>query len=205
MDGCLIFQGGCLRVNVVEGAELSKTLRSGQMNFLTAVEEIQKALHQHKAIEAQSATLVGSYFDFFSTPDQFTRINCFDPWLFTRALGTREDQQAYYRKVWQLLRHVSHHLVLIKLGLSVLLMRVIPQFPTLQVTIVVRGGDGWEESLTLDQGDEEGSIFALSRIQDSSFLNRDNTSTHPSDQRISGESSPRPHFPKVSNLSRTHH
>ncbi len=189
---CLIFENFCLRVNVVEGAELSRTLRSGQMNFLTAIGEIQKALFQEKAIDAHSASLAGYYFDFFSAPDIFAGINCFDPWLFAMAQGTREEQEAYYRKVWELHRHFKHHILLTGLGLPMLLMRVISNFSTLQVTVLVRGDDGGEERLMLNRGDEEGSIYTLS------FCNGENPSAHPLDPRISGEPSSCPHFSKSS-------
>lgn len=94
------------------------------------------------------------------------------------AQGTREEQQAYYRKVSELHRHVNHHILLTRLGLSMLLIQVTPNFSTLEVTVLIRSEDGGEESLTLNRGEEEGSIYTLS------FLNGENLSAHPSDQRI---------------------
>lgn len=48
----------------------------------------------------------------------------------------------------------------------------------LEVTVLIRSEDGGEESLTLNRGEEEGSIYTLF------FLNGENLSAHPSNQRI---------------------
>ena len=220
-DGLVIQDAAdCLRVNVIEGAELSKTLHlyQRQINFLTAIEEVQMAQFQRKDIDAQSARLALYYCDSYLAPDVFSRINLYNLWLFAMTWGTQEQQQAYYRKVWRLCRHINDHILLIPLGLLMMLRLVTINSSTLQVTILLQGEDGTFYWLLLNEGGNKRSIYSLSRIAapttDNSrralpasvchhslskplHTNR-NHLAHCSDQHILREPSPRSQFSRSS-------
>lgn len=148
------------------------------MNYLTAVEEIQTTQFIGQIVDAESATLMGVCFDYYPAPDVFSKINCLEPWLFAMVLGTQEEQRAYYRKVWKLHRHVNHQILLARLGLPMVLRLVTPNFSTLQVTILVDGKEGELERLILNQGDEEGLIYTLSRFPQANEWNGAEQNTH---------------------------
>ena len=159
----MIFQDaeGRLRVNVIQGTNLSKTLLPGQMNYLTAVEQIRLAQYNGKAIDTDSAALIGVYFGFYSGPDTFPEINYSEPWLFAKALGTQEEQRTFYRKVWKLYGYINHPIQPRCLGIPVMLRRVTPDFLTLRVTLIVCKTELGESGL-FSPIDEEGEFYTLS-------------------------------------------
>ena len=159
-----IFQDseGRLRVDIVQGTDISKLLHPGRTTFLTAVEQIQMGIFHGKTIDSESAALAGFYFEMYSSPDKYSEINCLDPWLFALAPGSQEDQIAYYGKVWKLHRNVNKPIVVTCCSTLPMTLRLVtPNFSMLQVTILVDGKEGERFKVTLDQGDEEGTTYFL--------------------------------------------
>ncbi len=152
---------GRLQVNVILGAEISKLLSPGQTPFLTAVGAVQFAQFTGIVIGRDSCAILACLFHPYSTPERFSNINCLEPWLFTLALGTEEEQQAFYRKAWRLYSNVNHPMTITKLGGSTILLLVTPNFKTLQVTILIRGRGGEDYPLILEQVDKEGIVYTL--------------------------------------------
>ncbi len=136
-------------------------LSPGQTPFLIAVGAVQFAQRSGMVIGRDSCAILGYLCHPYSTPDRFPNINCLEPWLFAMALGTEEEQQTFYRKVWRLHRNVNHLMTITKLGLSTTLLLVTPHFKTLQVTILIRGRRGEDCRLILEQDDEEGIVYTL--------------------------------------------
>ena len=102
-----IFQdpAGHLRVRVYEGEVITKTLRPGEMNYLTAIEDIQDGKHHRKLIDEESAALLNAHCSM--TPSEIN-INPLDPFLFAKATGTtKEEQQEFYSNVWILFNHCT--------------------------------------------------------------------------------------------------
>ena len=75
--------------------------------------------------------------------------------------GTQEEQRTYYHKVWNLHRRVNHQILLMYFDNPTILRPVEPNFPALQVTIVVREAEGDEFSVLLNPLDEEGIVYTL--------------------------------------------
>lgn len=162
-SGSPVFQDseGYLRVRVVQGDEISRTLSAGERNYLTAVEVIQRFQYQGKNIDTESANLVGVCFDALSATEYFSHINCLDPWLFEKAKGTQEEQLSFYRKVWRLHNHVNHQILLDQFEQPMKLRQVMSNFPMLQVIITVHEEEGGEQRQI---GLQEDTHYTLSRV-----------------------------------------
>lgn len=158
---------GHLRVRVVHGTPISKTLRPGEMNYLTAVALVQEAQSCTLNVDEESAAMIAAHCE-YSAPERLSNINCLDPWLFgaNQSTATQTEKQGYYHKVWRLFYHFNHWIMFAPALQFWRLRLVKPSSSTLEITVVVCSlkGPEIEESHVIGKDDIEGSRFILKRV-----------------------------------------
>lgn len=156
-----IFQdsAGHLRVRVHEGEVITRTLRPGEMNYLTAIEEIQDRKLDGKTIDEESVALFVAHCSMIPSNIE---INPLDPWLYEKATGvTEEEQREFYFNVWILFNHLDHE-VEVKAGQACKLKRVKPDFIRLQVALF-SGQEGNDQLCILQKHQKRGLHYTLTR------------------------------------------
>ena len=91
--------------------------------------------------------------------------NCWDPWLFEFAIGSRDDQEKFYTNVWMLYRRLNIHICVLAVGQLATLRLIEPDFSKLEIHITFgldAGGAG--ETCTLTRDDVEGDSYNLPLI-----------------------------------------
>lgn len=153
---------GCLRLNVVAGTDLEATLGVGEMPFLYAIGQLQKAKWLGTHVGNQAERNVCSIFHVYSEPTRRNEINPLDPWLFTLATGTQDEQREFYGKVWRLHMYFNCHIFVFAVGQGAILKLIKPDFAKLEVRITLGIGTTSDADYTLAQDEAEGTSYRLS-------------------------------------------
>ena len=153
---------GRLRVRVNAGTNIATTLCPGEMNYLTAILQIQRILCENGRIDDMSTALLATHCD-SRAPTDCPEINCCDPWLFSGSSdSTAEGRHEFYVKVWRLLNHRNHQITFAE-NQPMKLKLVIPNFSRLVVSVMfTRGVRSWGIRV-LYASDKENSSYTLSR------------------------------------------
>ena len=136
------------------------------MNYLTAIALLQEAQFNTDDIDEESAAMIAAHCE-YSAPEWLSNINCLEHWLFgaNQSSATQKEMQGYYHKVWRLLYHFNHWILVTPSSQFWKLRLVIPSFSTLEITVVVRSlkRPEIEERHVLGKDDIENFHYKLQR------------------------------------------
>lgn len=137
----------------------------GQMPFLYVIGLLQKAERLGTNVDNPAGRWLMGILDIYLRPGYPPGINCWDPWLFGFAIGSRDDQEKFYIKVWTLYRRLNTHIFVLAVGQLATLRLIEPDFLKLEIRITFdldAGGAG--ETRTLTRNDVEGDSYNLPAI-----------------------------------------
>ena len=80
------------------------------MPFLYVIGLLQKAERLGTNVDTRAGRWLMGILNIYLRPGYPPGISCWDPWLFGFAIGSRDDQEKFYIKVWTLYRRLNIHI-----------------------------------------------------------------------------------------------